>query len=262
MGGEGCLSVTGKRVGNRAWALVFVVTIVERQCMTPSDITTKTTPPCNCARSKLLKTQSVGSISSESLTISSLWEAPSYDTIPDFLSSLGFDDFDSRELIPDRYGLSLSPSTAQAVCVCRFIPPELDFVRPSLMRQATLGAVSVETVDQPLSSRLSPPPDGLLLGDSAESMTQQQSGGVATEGVASTKPIPPQTLALYLPSHSQLPWQPASLETVVEETGSELLSPRPPSRPPSRQSSRLTPHIHSPLPSIDHTPSQVPTHSL
>ena len=62
---------------------------------------TQTPPPSGRTR-QLLKTHSVGSISSESLTISSLWDTPSYDTVPDFLSSLGFDDFDSPELIPDR----------------------------------------------------------------------------------------------------------------------------------------------------------------
>ena len=66
-------------------------------------------------------------------------------------------------------------------------------------------------------------------------------------------PLPPQTLALYLPSATPLPWQPASLETVAEETASELLSPRP----SSRQSARLTPRLSSPLVSIDHTPTQV-----
>ena len=72
-----------------------------------------------------------------------------------------------------------------------------------------------------------------------------------------TGPVPPQTLAIYLPSKSPLPWQPASLETVVEETGSELLSPRP----PSRLSARLTPRLTSPLLSIDYTPTQVYAHT-
>lgn len=67
------------------------------------DPVTSETPTSRGHRShQLLKTHSMGSISSESLTISSLWDTPSYDTIPDFLSSLGFDDFDSPELIPDR----------------------------------------------------------------------------------------------------------------------------------------------------------------
>lgn len=80
---------------------------IERQQSDPTSSTPHTTrtPPPSCTQpiKKLMKTQSIGSISSESLTISSLWEAPSYDTIPDFLSSLGFDDFDGPELIPDRY---------------------------------------------------------------------------------------------------------------------------------------------------------------
>lgn len=112
-------------------------------------------------RRQLLKAQSVGSISSESLTISSLWEAPSYDTIPDFLSSLGFDDFESPELIPDRCVVPCPQSPSIVVHCCpmyRFIPPELDFVRPSLMRQATLGSVSTDSFHlEPLTP---PPPDG------------------------------------------------------------------------------------------------------
>ena len=68
------------------------------------DPTPTETPPSRTHRShQLHKTHSMGSISSESLTISSLWDTPSYDTVPDFLSSLGFDDFDSPELIPDRW---------------------------------------------------------------------------------------------------------------------------------------------------------------
>lgn len=118
-------------------------------------------PACSQPRRQLLKAQSVGSISSESLTVSSLWEAPSYDTIPDFLSSLGFDDFDSPELIPDRCVVpppvpNHLPVCFTAVLCVRFIPPELDFVRPSLMRQATLGSVSTDShLVEPLT-----PPDG------------------------------------------------------------------------------------------------------
>ncbi|CAI8023257.1 hypothetical protein GBAR_LOCUS13597 [Geodia barretti] len=193
----------------------------------PDPVPTET-PPSRTHRShQLLKTHSMGSISSESLTISSLWDTPSYDTVPDFLSSLGFDDFDSPELIPDR-----------------FIPPELEFVMPSLMRQSTLGSVSADGV----LVDLSPPTDNLLLGASADSVVDDSSAGQSLLESA----LPPHTLALYLPSGPQLPWQPASLETVAEETASELLSPRP----PSRQSSRLTPRLSSPIVSIDHTPTQ------
>ena len=116
------------------------------------------------------------------------------------------------------------------------------------MRQATLGSVSVDDIE------LSPPSDGLVLGACADIITYQEEYNVQRD-----QPIPPQTLALYLPSNSQLPWQPASLETVIEETTSELLSPRPPSRQSS--SHHTTPHIHSPLLSIDHTPTQVYIHT-
>ena len=48
--------------------------------------------------------------------------------------------------------------------LCRFIPPELDFARPSLMRQTTLGSVQVSDGGEELS-------DNLALGAAADSVT-------------------------------------------------------------------------------------------
>jgi len=131
----------------------------------------------------------VGSIdsigtSSESLTMSSLWEACSYDTVIDFLSSLGFDDFESPELIPDR-----------------FISHEVECAKPSLMRQATLGSLL-------LSQEL---PNDIPLGASAETVAIVVHKPLEPEtnpDLLPTQPdklIPPQTLAIYNPSNSQIP---------------------------------------------------------
>ena len=87
------------------------------------------------SRKLLCKSHSVGSLgslgaSSESPTLSSIWEAHSYDTVPDFLSSIGFDDFQSRNLIPDR-----------------FITPDVECAKPSFMRQATIGSLPLPLLD-------------------------------------------------------------------------------------------------------------------
>lgn len=59
------------------------------------------------------------------------------------------------------------PSLTIHCCpVCRFIPPELDFVRPSLMRQATLGSVST---DSHLLEPLTPPPPDVAPEDEVSS---------------------------------------------------------------------------------------------
>ena len=143
------------------------------------------------------------------------------------------------------------------------------------MRQATLGSVGAEGL--PSEPPPSPPTDGLHLGTTAGSVVNDSMDSTATVaqvwiGVGSSAAqmtavlfcrqsgpvsdlLPPHTLALYLPSNSQLPWQPASLETVIEETGSELYS----SRPQSQLSARQSPRLNSPRVSIDHTPTQVHT---
>ena len=87
------------------------------------------------SRKLLCKSHSVGSVgslgaSSESPTLSSIWEAHSYDAVPDFLSSLGFDDFQSPNLIPDR-----------------FITPDVECAKPSFMRQATMGSLSLPLLE-------------------------------------------------------------------------------------------------------------------
>ena len=60
------------------------------------------------------------------------------------------------------------------MCVSRFIPAELDFVRPSLMRQATLGSISV-TLDSFLSEGPpSLPSDEFPLGATADAVAVQE----------------------------------------------------------------------------------------
>ena len=70
-----------------------------------------------------LGASSVGTgASSETISLTSLFETPSPLTVEDMLSNLGFDDFTSPQLIPDR-----------------FIPKEIEHAKPSLMRTMTVS---------------------------------------------------------------------------------------------------------------------------
>ena len=60
--------------------------------------------------------------SSETISLTSLFETPSPLTVEDMLSNLGFDDFTSPQLIPDR-----------------FIPREIEHAKPSIMRTMTVS---------------------------------------------------------------------------------------------------------------------------
>lgn len=125
------------------------------------------------------------------------------------------------------------------------------------MRQATLGSVST---DSHLLEPLTPPPPDVVPEDEVSRKAFFEGHSqfclfCSPQDDDHHLHVPPQTLAIYLSSNSQLPWQPASLETVVEETGNEVLSPRP----SSRLSAHMTPRLTSPLLSIDHTPTHVCT---
>jgi hypothetical protein len=146
----------------------------------------------------------------------------------DILSSLGFDDFDSPQLVPDR-----------------FIPKDLEFLRPTQMK-----AVFIEQVLSPDPPRS---PDSLTSGHSSNPpMTQHKSVEIADLPLGATaenfmppgqpdagelkreadKPVTPErpmdTLALF--NNTAAPpgyTRHRVLETVPEETASDLsLSPR------------------------------------
>ena len=70
-----------------------------------------------------LGASSVGTgASSETISLTSLFETPPPLTVEDMLSNLGFDDFTSPQLIPDR-----------------FIPKEIEHAKPSIMRTMTVS---------------------------------------------------------------------------------------------------------------------------
>ena len=71
--------------------------------------------------------------SSETISLTSLFETPSPLTVEDMLSNLGFDDFTSPQLIPDR-----------------FIPREIEHAKPSIMQTMTLSEYT--THDSPSNS--------------------------------------------------------------------------------------------------------------
>ena len=71
--------------------------------------------------------------SSETISLTSLFECQSPLTVEDVLSNLGFDDFNSPQLIPDR-----------------FIPKEIEHAKPSIMRTMTLSEYN--TYDSPSNS--------------------------------------------------------------------------------------------------------------
>ena len=205
--------------------------------------------PRERSRRSLLKNYSQGSIggasvgggsissvgaSSESPSLSSVLESQSNMTCAtDILSSLGFDDFDSPQFVPDR-----------------FIPKDLEYLRPSSMKAAFIEQNL--TQDHPRS------PDSLTSGNSSNyfpPLVPQRSGveasdlplgataenfmpDLATVATTASKPaeadllcVPPapsnamplftDTLAITGFTRSRV------LETVPEETASDLsLSPR------------------------------------
>ena len=71
--------------------------------------------------------------SSETMSLTSLFETQSPVTVTDLLSNLGFDDFNSPQLIPDR-----------------FIPKEIEHAKPSLMRTMTISEYNAH--DSPSNS--------------------------------------------------------------------------------------------------------------
>lgn len=174
---------------------------------------------------------SVGA-SSESPSVSSLLDCQSQVTVTDVLSSLGFDDFDSPQLVPDR-----------------FIPRDVEHAKPSLMRMNTL----TEQQDSSLQQLPPPSPDSvatsvpathelitdLPLGATAENFlsrhapmspppTQTVSNPISAVPTSHPDPFLPGSVAIYTnPSISQFNRGNAVLETVLEETASDLsASPR------------------------------------
>ena len=183
----------------------------------------------NKPKRPLMKSHSFGSIggtSSESvsLSVSSLWDFHTPQTMSDYLSSLGFDDFQSPQLVPDR-----------------FIPKNLEHVKPMLMKQQSVlgdlpsypppspdyasghAPVHPETGDLPLGASAktffvnipippSPPP---LSYDSTSNTTTDAMHPDYSAAVVYTDP-----------SISQINRGRVLLETVPEETASDL-SPSP-----------------------------------
>ena len=168
--------------------------------------------------------------SSESQSVSSLWDCPSPHTVTDVLSSLGFDDFDSPQLVPDR-----------------FIPKDIEYAKPTLMRLNTLIAEQDDLLQSPTSpdSVASAPAmhdhfSDLPLGATAENFwnKRQSVSPPPVQTVSNTTPtVPaihsrpesllPSSVEIYTnPSISQFKRGNVVLETVPEETASDL-SPSP-----------------------------------
>lgn len=176
------------------------------------------------AKRSLVSRQSQSSIatSSEGVSLSSFWESQmSQVSAVDILSSLGFDDYDSPQLIPDR-----------------FIPKDIEHVKPSLMmsmsfedddmgfpsRAPSISTMSESSVSssQPVHRPLTVNTRDLPLGATAENFFTP----------SSPPPQPPQTTPIdRVPSKSNPPAAAnfmyyTVLETVPEETASDL-SPSP-----------------------------------
>lgn len=181
-------------------------------------------------------TSSIGA-SSESFSVSSVLETQSNLTCAtDILSSLGFDDFDSPQLVPDR-----------------FIPKELEHLRPSVMKAAYIEQILsldpprspdslasghssshtahtqprlIEAADLPLGATaenfLAGPPRPSSPVTAAPSSSKSEDDEPRTPGTPSdTMPLFTDTAATVGFSRSRI------LETVPEETASDLsLSPR------------------------------------
>lgn len=166
--------------------------------------------------------------SSESPSLSSLLETQSNLTCAtDILSSLGFDDFDSPQLVPDR-----------------FIPKDLEFLRPSHMKAAFIEQVlspdpprSPDSLTSGHSSNLAPIQQrnmeisDLPLGATAENFMPPLTSpiNIAGTSIEVDQPIllesPADTMPLF--ANNAAITRHRVLETVPEETASDLsLSPR------------------------------------
>lgn len=172
--------------------------------------------------------------SSESPTLSSVLESQSNMTVAtDILSSLGFDDFDSPQLVPDR-----------------FIPKDLEYLKPSVMKTACFEQY---TAQEPPRS-----PDSLASGQSSSivgSSSAQRSVdhhdlplGATAETYIAPHPRPSSPVSVNILKDDIMPLSPGTptngvplfldtvgvtgfsrsrvLETVPEETASDL-SPSP-----------------------------------
>ena len=164
-------------------------------------------------RSSIGGASSFDASESESHSLSSLWDYQSRETVTEILSSLGFDDYEAPGLVPDR-----------------FIPKDLEHLRPSVMRsQAASPAPPV------VMGPAKPPPTlmDLPLGATAENFLSQSSRPLSPppETPLPSSPPPessPETTPLYAESTdiAQLVRSRAVLEPVPEETASDL-SPSP-----------------------------------
>ena len=157
------------------------------------------------------------------------WEGASVGTVTEMLSSLGFDDFDSPQLVPDR-----------------FIPREVAHVKPTMMRAQS---VSVDLGSPPCASpelepsHSTPAHHDLPLGATADNFLTSAPPPAPppppAQPPAPTKPVAatlqhqqpynlfsPLDPTVYNPAVSQIDRGKIVLETVVEETASDL-SPSP-----------------------------------
>ena len=168
------------------------------------------------------QSQSSVATSSEGVSISSFWESQmSQISALDILSSLGFDDYDSSQLIPDR-----------------FIPKDVEHVKPSLMRSMSFDedellyasrAPSISTMSessvsssQPVHRPLTTSTRDLPLGATAENFFVPSS---PPPQPAQTTPVDKQPLKSNPPAATSFMYY-TVLETVPEETASDL-SPSP-----------------------------------
>ena len=170
-------------------------------------------------RGRLTKHLSLcSSTGGSSSNYSSLYECRSIAT--DILSGLGFDDFDSPLLIPDR-----------------FIPKDTEYAKPTLMKEHA-AMISNDPSYLPPPSPTSPPPFHLLLHNTETNVNvvdQELPLGATADNFLKSKSDPSFSPPLSPPS--KLPIRPVdedwkyshvirSLETVPEETASDL-SPSP-----------------------------------
>lgn len=176
-------------------------------------------------RGRLTKHLSLGSVGGSSDTISfhSLFEVVSpHSMATDILSGLGFGDFDSPQLIPDR-----------------FIPAELDTAKPSVMFEHIL----MDVYSPPGAPVSEPPITQYMTSSVADVQEFDLPLGATADNFISTKsfkqspppsspppqPAPPTTLPLSSmsdPSFSVYNRKYVQLEPVPEETASDL-SPSP-----------------------------------
>ena len=167
------------------------------------------------------KTQSLHSVSSsEDGGMLNLLGSRNEMDAEEMLISLGFCDFDSPELIPDR-----------------LIPDSVAHARPSVMAQETVDEEPPLCLVEPTNEVPEELELSLPLGATAENCLPDMAKQVQGR-VRSTLPIPISALpdTPYYPFHGQ------PLDTVIEETDSQL-SPI--------GSPRMSPHA-----SLDHTPSE------